>query len=191
MLTDMVVLHSAVCQPVSTCCALTFESQHGALAIDAMRPTHGPMSDVNLALSPGFNSIIAGIEPSPNCAWTLCASIRCMPCTTKVAVQQYAYCCSSQLPEYVADIAVLKKCLLKVRASLDCEHLRTSCCPNVPADTGISISRSGLPEQELHCPCRTACIQIMPAESVFCHQSCAHSPHAFLDSSTFKAVTKQ
>ena len=91
----------------------------------------------------------------------------------------------------IGSLALLEKCLPRLQASLDCAQLRTSCCPKVPADTGISISRSGLPEQELHCPCRTACIQIMSADSVFCHQSCAHSPHAFLDSSTFNTVIKQ
>ncbi len=133
------------------------------------------MLDLNLTVSiaVGFNSMIAGITPvqSQPCVdatrwWSMhgmhcksgCPAVRLL--LIRSAARAFCRYCG------IGSYALLKKCVPKLLALLDCEHLRTPCFTSIPADTRSSKSRSDLAGQALHCACRTACIQIMSVGSV-------------------------
>ena len=141
---------------------------------------------VNIAV--GFNSMTAGIMPvqsQPRVDATRWWSTHGMhgksssPAVRlllfKSTARAFCRCCG------IGSYALLKKCVHKLLASLDCGHLRTPCYTSIPADTRSSMSRWDLAGQALYCACRTACTQIMSVGSVFCHQSCAHSPQQCTD----------
>ncbi len=112
--------------------------------MDAASRTHGPMSDVNLQVSVAvdFDSMIAGIAPVQSQSrvdamrgWSLhgmhdksgCPAVRLL--LFRSAARVFCRYCG------VGSYALLKKCVPKLRASLDCEHLRTPCCPNIHLQT--------------------------------------------------------